>query len=40
MLRTRRKNAKTTTKCGYPRCEHDAQARNVAHAELFEVHWV
>ncbi len=41
MLRTRRKgNAKTITKCHGTSCEHDPQAKTLAHAELIETHWV
>lgn len=41
MLRTRRKgNAKTITKCYGTSCEHDPQAKTLAHAELIETHWV
>ena len=40
MLRAKRKNAKTITKCYGPVCEQDPQAKNLATAERFETHWV
>ncbi len=40
LLRMRRKGAKTVTKCYDTNCEHDHQAKTLAHAELMETHWV
>jgi hypothetical protein len=40
MLRQKRKNAKTITKCYGLICEQDPQAKTLAQAEIIETHWV